>query len=188
MAVKRLRRVSLICAIIVAIVAGLLWYNGRNAGVVVDSYKGVAIYDNGPLAFKSHGRHYSPSGYYWGQKWQCVEFIKRFYDQAKGHQMPDVWGHAKEFFDSTTPQGGLNAKRGLRQYQNGGDVAPRVDDLFVFTGGYGHVGIVSEVTSNSVEIVQQNIYKKPRQRFELIATNGAFRVQSTTLMGWLRRE
>jgi surface antigen len=82
----------------------------------------------------------------------------------------------------------LNARRVLRQYRYGGDVAPRLDDLFVFTGGYGHVGIVSEVTSNSVEIVQQNIYKKPRQRFELVTTNGAFQVQSTTLLGWLRRE
>jgi surface antigen len=175
-------------AIIGAVCAVGLWLNARNTGVVIDSYKGVAIYDNGPLAIKSHGRHYSATGYYWGQKWQCVEFVKRFFDQAKGHQMPDGWGHAKEFFDPNVAQGGINQRRGLRQFRNGGDVAPAVDDLFVFTGNYGHVGIVSDVTSNSVEIVQQNIYQKPRQRFEMVATNGVFNVRSPILLGWLRKE
>jgi surface antigen len=159
----------------------------KNVGVVIDHYKGVAVYDNGPLIAKSHGKHYSPSGYYWGQRWQCVEFVKRFYDQAKGHQMPDVWGHAKDFFDPAVAQGGVNQRRGLRQFRNGGDVAPELDDLFVFGGAYGHVGIVSEVTSNSVEIVQQNIYRKPRARFGLVATNGTFVVESKGLLGWLRK-
>lgn len=189
MRVKRTARILLVTTALLVMVAGVIvWLKSRDVGVVVASYKGVPIYDNGPLAFKSHGRHYSPTGYYWGQKWQCVEFVKRFFDQAKAHQMPDVWGHAKEFFDATVPQGGMNARRGLVQFQNGGNVAPLVDDLFVFTGGYGHVGIVSEVNSNSVEIVQQNIYKTPRQRFDLIATNGNFTVQSKALLGWLRKK
>lgn len=165
-----------------------LWWDGRQAGVMVDSYKGVAIYDNGPLAFKSHGRHYSASGYYWGQKWQCVEFVKRFYDQAKGHQMPDVWGHAKDFFDPAVEQGGLNARRGLIQFRNGGNDAPAVDDLFVFDGGYGHVAIVSEVGSNFVEMAQQNIYGHPRARLEMTATNGNFVVRPSNVLGWLRKK
>jgi surface antigen len=175
------------CAVLAGLAAAIFWYNAKAAGVLIDSYKGVAVYDNGPLVFKSHGRNYSPSGYYWGQRWQCVEFVKRFYDVAKGHQMPDGWGHAKDFFDPAVSQGGVNQRRGLRQFRNGGDVGPVVDDLFVFDGRYGHVGIVSEVTSNSVEIVQQNIYQKPRQRFDLVMTNGMFTVRSGALMGWLRK-
>ena len=117
------------------LLAGFLWIAARRAGVPVGSYKGVVIYDNGPLVFKSHGRHYSPCGYYWGQKWQCVECVKRFFDEAKQHQMPDVWGHAKDFFDGSVPQGGLNAKRGLKQFRNGADAGPELDDCLVFSGG-----------------------------------------------------
>jgi surface antigen len=101
--------------------------------------------------------------------------------------MPDVWGHAKDFFDPAVPQGGMNQRRALRQFRNGADVAPEPDDLFVFGGAYGHVGIVSEVSSNAVEIVQQNIYRKPRARFGLARTNGTFVVESKSLMGWLRK-
>ena len=159
-----------------------------NVGVVTDSYKGVAIYDNGPIAYKSHGRNNSASGYYYGQKWQCVEFVKRFLDQAKGHHMPDVWGHAKDFFDPAVAQGGMNPRRGLRQFYNGSNAPPIVDDVFVFTGRYGHVGIVSNVSSNAVEIFQQNIYGKPRARFGVSVTNGCYTVASGNLMGWLRKE
>jgi hypothetical protein len=158
----------------------------QNSGALLDTYEGVAIYDNGPLAYKAHGKHFSPTGYYWGQKWQCVEFVKRFYDVAKHHQMPEVYGHAKDFFDETLAQGALNKKRGLLQFHNGGNMAPRVDDLLVFSGTYGHVAIVSEVGSNFVEVVQQNIYKKPRARFELISTNKNFRIGANNLLGWLR--
>lgn len=37
-------------------------------------------------------------GYYYGYKWQCVEYIKRFYYEAKGHKMPDSYGNAKDFW------------------------------------------------------------------------------------------
>ena len=66
---------------------------------MLDSYRGVPVYDNGLLYFRNHGKNYSKDGYYFGQKWQCVEFVKRFYYQAKNHRMPDVMGHAKSFFD-----------------------------------------------------------------------------------------
>jgi surface antigen len=184
---SRARKIAVAFVVIGAIAATAYVFAERNVGVVIDRYKGVAIYDNGPLIAKSHGKHYSASGYYWGQRWQCVEFVKRFYDQAKGHQMPDVWGHAKDFFDPAVPQGGMNQRRALRQFRNGADVAPEPDDLFVFGGAYGHVGIVSEVSSNAVEIVQQNIYRKPRARFGLARTNGTFVVESKSLMGWLRK-
>jgi surface antigen len=186
--VRQFRKAALVGAVLAAIAAAVLWFNARNVGVAIDSYKGVPIYDNGPLVYKSHGRNYSPSGYYYGQKWQCVEFVKRFFDQAKAHQMPDVWGNAKDFFDPAVAQGGMNNRRGLRQYYNGSNAPPVADDLFVFSGRFGHVGIVSEVTSNSVEIVQQNIYRKPRARFPLTVTNGCCFVGSANLLGWLRKD
>jgi len=58
-----------LCSVAMAL---LLLYNARRVGRVLDSYRGVPVYDNGLLFFWSYGRHYAPDGYYYGQKWQCV--------------------------------------------------------------------------------------------------------------------
>lgn len=157
-------------------------------GRKLDSYRKVAVYDNGLIYSQSHGRHHAADGYYYGQKWQCVEFVKRFFHQAHQHKMPDVWGHAKSFFDESVPHGQLNAKRGLRQYRNGGNVYPKTGDLLVFTNGaYGHVAIISKVTTNTVEVIQQNILDHPRQTFPLAWTPKSFLIgDSYQPAGWLR--
>lgn len=132
-------------------------------GDPIDSYRNVPVFHNGPDIVASHGRHFAPCGYYYGQKWQCVEFIKRFYFDALGHAFPDVMGHAKDFFDPAVPHGELNTRRALLQFRNGGDVPPKPDDLIVFTEGtFGHVAIVSAVGRHHLEIVQQNILGQPR--------------------------
>lgn len=157
-------------------------------GVRLDEYRGVAVYSNGLIYSRSHGKHYGRNGYYYGQKWQCVEFIKRFFHQAHQHEMPDVWGHAKDFFDESVPPGGLNTARGLRQFRNGGNVYPKTGDLVVFTnGGFGHVAIICQVTTNEVEIIQQNVLGHPRQKLPLKWTPASFAVgDSYRPAGWLR--
>jgi len=167
---------------------GLLAYNHGRVGRVLDSYTKVAVYDNGLLFFRSYGKHYAVDGYYYGQKWQCVEFVKRFYHDAKQHKMPDVMGHARSFFDETVPDGALNSRRGLIQYRNGSTERPRPDDLLVFTDTkFGHVGIVTEAGENAVEIIQQNILGRTRQRLSLAVTNGHYFITSPrTPAGWLR--
>jgi hypothetical protein len=155
---------------------------------VVDSYRGIPVYDNGLLFFRSHGKHFSQDGYYYGQKWQCVEFIKRFYFDAKQHKMPDVMGHAKSFFDDALSDGALNARRGLVQYRNGSAERPRPEDLLVFADTrFGHVGIVTEARDDAVEIIQQNIFGRTRQRFSLVSTDGHYFITTPrTPAGWLR--
>ena len=169
-------------------VAGLLAYNHGRVGRVLDTYAGVPVYDNGLLFFRSYGRHYARDGYYYGQKWQCVEFIKRFYHDARQHKMPDVMGHARSFFDEALPDGVLNPRRGLIQYRNGSPAKPQPDDLLVFTDTkYGHVAIVTQSTDHSVEIIQQNILGHTRQRLSLAMTNGHYFITSPRKpAGWLR--
>lgn len=154
----------------------------------LDSFRGVAVYDNGPLVARSHGRHYAADGYYFGQKWQCVEFVKRFFYEALNHRMPDVWGHAKDFFDPDTAAGNLNKKRGLLQFRNGGPITPQSGDLIVFTNGlYGHVAVVSSVKSNQVEVIQQNIHGHPRDVYSLTSTEGRWVIGDRYQpAGWLR--
>jgi len=173
-----------------ATIAVLFFYNHRCVGRVLDSYRAVPVYDNGLLFFRSYGKNYSKDGYYFGQKWQCVEFIKRFYYEAKGHKMPDVMGHAKSFFDEDLPDGAFNPRRGLVQYHNGSTNKPCADDLMVFTDTrYGHVVIVTEVAGNSLEVIQQNILSGTRRRFSLVASNGHYFVTAPRQpAGWLRQK
>ena len=159
-------------------------------GDKIDSYQGVAIFENGSAIDQSQGRHFSKDGYYYGQKWQCVEFVKRFYYDVLNHRMPDTFGHAKDFFDFSVPQGGLNACRGLVQYRNGGDIKPQKNDLLVYTNTeYGHVAIVAEVESDWIEIVQQNAHSQARQKLVMTVSNGRYYVGNRWQpAGWLRKE
>lgn len=155
---------------------------------IIDSYKNVPVYYNGPDYTKDHGENFSPDGYYYGLKWQCVEFIKRFYYVEKHVNMPNGFGNAKDFFDPTVPQGGLNKERGLIQFRNGGNMEPKPDDILVFNNSaYGHVAIVTKVTSDSIEVIQQN-EKNSRQVFKLEQRNHHFFVgTSIKPAGWLRK-
>jgi hypothetical protein len=183
------RKILLVGTVMALGVAVLLVWSASRVGRVLDSYRGVPVYDNGLLFFQSHGKHYSADGYYYGQKWQCVEFIKRFYFDAKGHRMPDGMGHARTFFDENIPDGALNPRRGLLQYRNGSPEKPRPDDLLVFADTkYGHVGIVTQVGDDYVEIIQQNILGRTRQRLALVARNGQFSItEPRRPAGWLRK-
>jgi surface antigen len=156
-------------------------------GDSLDSFNGITVYSNGADYVKSHGSHYSvDSSYYYGKKWQCVEFVKRYYFDHLHHKMPDLYGHAKDFFDSSLPHGSLNRQRDLVQYYNGKDERPAVDDLLVYGGKYGHVAIVTRVSENEVEVIQQNIFMHPRQVFPLVASNGNYTITGKEPFGWLR--
>lgn len=155
----------------------------------IDAYKDVAVYDNGPDRTLSQGPHHCPNtGYYFGQKWQCVEFVKRFYHQALGHAMPNVWGHAKSFFDPQLPSGTLNSKRGLIQFCNAADEPPRADDLLVFTDTYhGHVSIITQVHADWIETIQQNNGGVTRERLSLAVVDDTWTLAGARVpAGWLR--
>jgi surface antigen len=175
-----------------ALLGGIYLYEDESVvGDHLDSHKGVPVFYNGLVYVNSHGKHYNEDGYYYGQKWQCVEFVKRFYYDALGHEMPEVYGHAKDFFDPNLPHKAFNKRRGLVQYRNGEDVKPEVDDLLVFRdySKYGHVAIVTKVTSDSVEVIQQNIFGKPRETFDMIVKDGHYIIGSNKKpIGWLRKK
>ncbi|SUD83261.1 Uncharacterised protein [Stutzerimonas stutzeri] len=54
------------------------------------------------------GGNLSKDGYNLGLRYQCVEFVKRYYFERHGHRMPDTYGHAKSFFDPSLGDGALN--------------------------------------------------------------------------------
>jgi len=190
----RLKRKYLIIATSVALVLiAILVFSRQQANLpeqAIDSFNGVAVYDNGPDFTAIHGKNYSPDGYYYGCKWQCVEYVKRYYYLKKKHCMPDLFGNARDFFDPAISQGKINYLRGLIQYRNGGDMKPHVEDLLVFTRAkYGHVAIVTAVESDYIEIIQQNVASGTRQKIKLEMRNGRYYLgNGKEPAAWLRKE
>ena len=75
--------------------------NQHAVGEQLDELNGVAIYYNGGVN-TVQGRNLSQDGYNLGLRYQCVEFVKRYYFERHGHRMPDTYGHAKDFFDPSS--------------------------------------------------------------------------------------
>lgn len=162
-------------------------------GEVIDRFNGVSVHYNGEFS-NSQGRNTTPDGYNLGLRYQCVEFVKRYYAERLNHRMPDSWGHAKDFYNPALADGQLNAARDLRQFSNGGSSLPQVEDLIVFgpslSNEYGHVAIVSAVEEGAIEIVQQNSgpLGSSRARYALVeGPDGRLMVDNPRVLGWLRK-
>lgn len=160
-------------------------------GQEIDALNGVPIYFNGGVN-ETHGRNLASGGYNVGLRFQCVEFVKRYYLERLGHRMPDPYGHAKSFFDPGIRDGQLNAQRGLLQYRNGSQTSPAPEDIIVFAPSlfnpYGHVAIVAEVNPYTVIVAQQNAgpFYSSREAFPLSRQEQGFRVANSRVLGWLR--
>lgn len=167
--------------------------NDYVVGQPIDSLNGVVVYYNGGVDHIAE-RNTTHDGYNLGLKYQCVEFVKRYYYEHLNHKMPDAYGHAKDFYDTNLTDGELNTKRNLIQYTNGSKSKPKPDDLIIFAGStfnkYGHVAIISSVDEYDIEIIQQNPgpFGKARVRIKLSNIDGLWRLSSDKLLGWLRKE
>ena len=155
-------------------------------GQAIDSLNGVEVFYNGETG-NVKGRT-TIDGYNIGLKYQCVEFVKRYYYE---HRMPNSYGHAKSFFDPMVSDGKTNTARGLRQFTNPSISKPQVGDLIVIDGGrFGHVAIVSEVADDEIEIIQQNPGKRgnSRERIDLEhRPNNNWYIDKSRIVGWLRK-
>lgn len=161
-------------------------------GDKIDSLHGVYVYYNGKVSTVK-GRNVT-NGYNVGLKYQCVEFVKRYYYEHLNHKMPNSYGHAKDFFNPVLKDGQKNKDRNLTQYTNPSKTKPEVSDLLIYspvTGNkYGHVAIVSRVYDNKIEIIQQNPgpMGKSRETFKLENKDGVWKIKNDKIWGWLRKE
>jgi len=164
----------------------------NKTGKVIDKYRGVSVYYNGSVS-NVKGRNVTSDGYNLGLRYQCVEFIKRFYFEYFKHKMPDSYGHAKDFFDFSVNDGGFNKKRGLIQYRNGSIAKPKETDIVVFGptsfNQFGHIAIISQVGSNFIEIIQQNpgANNPSRMKYSLHKTEGGWYIEDSFIRGWLSK-
>lgn len=192
------RTVIVVILAIVITLAGTLFlskfnYNlAKRIGEPIDSFNGVSVYYNGSFSNVS-GRNITKSGYNLGLKYQCVEFVKRYYYEHLDHRMPNSYGHARDFFNRGLADGEKNTGRDLYQYSNPSASLPKVNDLVIFNATtlnkYGHVAIVSKVTDNEIEIIQQNAgsFYNSRETFNLGYKGGKWAIENKRIMGWLRK-
>lgn len=160
-------------------------------GYKMDSLHGVVVYHNGPVTHVL-GRNTTEDGYNLGLKYQCVEFVKRYYYYRFGHKMPNSYGHAKDFFDSDVSDGNFNSQRGLIQFSQYSSFKPQIGDILVFgpykANRFGHAAIVSNVDESKIEIIQQNAgsVNRSREKLSLIYERKSWYVHGENVLGWLR--
>ncbi|MDP2386947.1 MAG: CHAP domain-containing protein [Bacteroidota bacterium] len=160
-------------------------------GQKLDSLNGVYVYYNGGID-NVEERNTSPDGYNIGLKYQCVEFVKRYYYEFYKHKMPDSYGNAKDFFNASVKDGQLNKQRELLQYKNPSLSKPEIGDLIVLDGHagnrYGHVAIVSMVYQDAIEIIQQNPgpFADSRALYSFEKSDLGYKIKNERVLGWLR--
>ena len=118
------------------------------------AYPAVRVYSNcNPPSSPSN--NYLPNGLYTGMKWQCVEYVRRFYDLTYGIDLSIFRGDAKLWYDNYT------ALR-LARFPNGGPMPPQVGD--VLASNANHIAVLTSPASGlqfdgrtySVSVAQQN--------------------------------
>ena len=168
-------------------------FTPHNVGEKIDSLNGVYVFYNGRVNHMN-GRNRAVDGYNLGLKYQCVEFVKRYYYEHYNHKMPDSYGNAKDFFDNYVKDGERNTRRDLIQYTNPSKSSPKVGDLLIYSpttfNTFGHVAIVSKVSQKNIEIIQQNPgpFAKSREIFTLKKQNGNWEIKNSKILGWLRKD
>lgn len=197
---KQKKKLIWISVLIAIVIGGYFIYRGvkkmnpnpdYEVGQILDSLDGVYVYYNGGID-NIEDRNVTKDGYNIGLKYQCVEFVKRYYYQKYDHKMPDSYGNAKDFFDPKVKDGELNKKRNLLQFANPSFSLPNVGDLLILDGHpgnpYGHVAIVSNVYDGALEVIQQNPgpFESSRALFSYGDEGNKYKIENKRVLGWLR--
>lgn len=121
----------------------------------------VHVYSNKNDSHFSGERMYV-DGIYSGYKWQCVEFARRWLLLTKACQFREVM-RASEIWDQNTL---VNVETGeevpVKKCPNGGKEPPVPGSLIIYPyeekrTPWGHVGIITHVTEDSIGIAEQNL-------------------------------
>lgn len=161
-------------------------------GDIIDAFNNVYVYYNGNVN-STWGDNIADDGYNLGLKYQCVEFIKRYYYECFSHKMPVEHGYAKDFFNREVRDSYLNKERNLYQYKNPSYTKPKTHDIIVFDATpqtpFGHVAIITRVKKDCVEFIQQNPgpYGNSRGVLPLVYKNKCWQIVNKELLGWLRK-
>lgn len=160
----------------------------QSFGDEVGSFNGVSAYSNGTVTNNS-GVYNTSAGINTGLKWQCVEFVNRYYYKLFNVDLKSspIYGNANHYYSNGT-------SAGLIQLPNGNTSPPQVGDIICSNGGdYGHIAIVREVNTDNVKVIQQNWSNTSSDNNKSLTlahtgniyTIGSFNT-SYPIVGWLR--
>jgi surface antigen len=169
-------------------VACSLLFAGRALAASFGTYLGqfntVAAYSNGSVNYNS-GQRNSVNGVDTGLKWQCVEFVRRYFYTIFG--ISPNGGDALNWYANAPALG-------LERHPNGGTTPPQVGDILCkgYTPGtpFGHVAIIKRVENNRVYTAQQNVSQDSTDLdkwLPLTVSNGTYFVGDSSIQGWLRK-
>ena len=160
-------------------------------GTVLSTYRNIPAKSNAGDGLKScAGDLPSDKGTY-GWQYQCVEYVKRFYAEALLANTSNWYGNAVAYYATATD-------KGLNEFPNDGSskTPPAPDDILVFDSGdnFGHVAIVTNVTTNSIALIEQNWSSTGVAILSLANDNGSYSVgerftssgKKYHVLGWLR--
>jgi hypothetical protein len=140
-------------------------YNGYTTkpfGAPMGDLNGVYIYSNSSVGGNQQPNNWK--GVYTGERWQCVEFARRYELIKHNITLPPLGinGGAFLFWDNK------DMNKLLRRVSNGAVELPQMGDVIVLSGGSfgGHVGVVKSATSKTVMVAQQNT-PTPIQGYEV---------------------
>lgn len=104
--------------------------------------------------------NYKNNKIYTGIKWQCVEYVRRWYIQVLQLSFPsienaiDLW-NIPYVYDTIT-----NKQHRFYSIVNGSNLEPKPADILVFKHSkiypYGHVAIITRVTKDTIYLAEQN--------------------------------
>ena len=177
---------------ILFVIKNLNWNKNHFVGEVLDSLNGVKVYYNGGVS-NSEGRNLTKDGYNIGVKYQCVEFIKRYYYEHLHHKMPDTYGNAIDYFDTSLKDSSYNKKRDLVQLSNPSKTKPKEHDIIIFDktifNRYGHVAIICKVEDSVIEIIQQNPgpFASSREKIKLKRQGNLWFIDNKRILGRLTK-
>jgi len=153
-------------------------------GEYVGSFNDVDAYSNGSNSTTSWDYNTS-SGINTGMKWQCVEYVNRYYYNIYGLDLKStgIYGNANHYYYNAS-------EAGLSAFPNGGSESPKIGDILCSNGGdYGHVAIIRNVTTDNVGVIHQNLSNSPSDNLKTISRKGnqlyAFN-SNYPVIGWLR--
>ena len=156
------------------------WVSCDENRIVVDLYKGI-------LAFSNNGEPYTTS-------YQCVEYVRRFYDLRRYHEGSDVCGEAWSGNAITWADPVKAERMGLKYYENGSTEPPKPGDIVVFKyPSTGHVALVKRLIRDNqgnlkkIVLIEQNWTNTPSRKVKVRERDGKFFLDDALCaLCWLR--
>jgi len=182
---RRLLGIVLFVSVLFFISLGTRIFAATSFGTYLGQFNTVAAFSNGSASYYSSISNFMADGFYTGVKWQCVEFVRRYYYTIFNTRLSNsAAGDAGTWYPNASALG-------LTAYQNGQSTsAPQVGDILCSTT---HIAIIKRISGNKVYTAQQNVSQDSSdldKQLTLSVSGGKYTLSGGygTLQGWLRKQ